>query len=41
MDLLEKLLARPYFVTRAWLRIDPSFAPLRGYPRFQKLVVGA
>ena len=40
VDLLEKLLARPYFVTRAWLSIDPSFAPLRGYPRFQKVVAG-
>jgi len=38
VDLLEKLLARPYFLTRAWLRIDPSFAPLKGYPRFERLV---
>ncbi|MFL5515238.1 MAG: protein kinase domain-containing protein [Gemmatimonadales bacterium] len=38
VDQLEKLLARPYFATRAWLRIDPSFAPLKGYPRFDKLV---
>jgi eukaryotic-like serine/threonine-protein kinase len=40
VDLLETLLARPYFVTRAWLRIDPSFAPLKGYPRFDRLVEG-
>jgi hypothetical protein len=38
VDLLEKLLARPYFLTPAWLRIDPSFAPLKGYPRFERLV---
>jgi tetratricopeptide (TPR) repeat protein len=38
VDLLEKLLARPYFLTRAWLRIDPSFAPLKGYPRFERLM---
>ncbi|HKU60113.1 MAG TPA: hypothetical protein VJQ44_02765, partial [Gemmatimonadales bacterium] len=38
VDLLEKLLARPYFLTPAWLRIDPSFAPLKGDPRFDKLV---
>jgi TolB-like protein len=38
VDLLENLLARPYYLTRAWLRIDPSFAPLKGYPRFERLV---
>ena len=35
------LLSRPYFLTRAWLRIDPSFAPLKGYPRFDRLVGAA
>jgi hypothetical protein len=40
VDQLEKLLAQPYFLTRAWLRIDPSFAPLKGYPRFDRLVSG-
>jgi eukaryotic-like serine/threonine-protein kinase len=38
VELLENILARPYFLTRAWLRIDPSFAPLKGYPRFERLV---
>ena len=38
---LEALMSRPYFVTPAWLRIDPNFNPLRQNPRFQKLVAAA
>ncbi len=41
IDLLENVLQRPYYLTRAWLRIDPTFAPLRGNARFDKLVAGA
>ena len=37
IDLLEKNLQRTYFVTPAWLRIDPTWAPLHGNPRFEKL----
>jgi serine/threonine-protein kinase len=38
IDLLEKLLAMPYYLSPAWLRIDPEFEPIRKHPRFQKLV---
>jgi eukaryotic-like serine/threonine-protein kinase len=41
VDQLEALLKIPYFLSPAWLRIDPNFEPLRGNPRFQKLVAGA
>jgi hypothetical protein len=38
LDLLEPLLAQPYYLSPAWLRIDPNFDRLRGNPRFEKLV---
>jgi TolB-like protein/predicted Ser/Thr protein kinase len=41
LDQLEALLRTPYFLSPGWLRIDPNFEPLRGNPRFQKLVAGA
>jgi len=40
LDLLEQLLARPYYLSPGWLRIDPTFAPLKGHPRFEKLAAG-
>jgi hypothetical protein len=37
---LERVLNGRHYVSRAWLRIDDRFAPLRGYPAFDKLVTG-
>jgi serine/threonine protein kinase/TolB-like protein/Flp pilus assembly protein TadD len=40
LDQLELLLKIPYYLTPAWLRIDPAFDPIRKHPRFQKLLKG-
>ena len=38
LDLLESLVKIPYYLTPQYLSIDPSFAQLRGNPRFEKLL---
>jgi hypothetical protein len=40
MDELEWLLKVPYYRSPAWLKIDPTLAPLRGNARFERLVKG-
>ena len=40
IDQLEALLKMPYFLSPGWLRIDPNFAPLKGNPRFRRLIAG-
>jgi tetratricopeptide (TPR) repeat protein len=40
IDQLEALLKMPYFLSPGWLRIDPTFEPLRKHPRFRKLIEG-
>jgi serine/threonine-protein kinase len=38
LDQLEPLLRVPFYLSPGWLRIDPTFDPLREHPRFKKLV---
>jgi TolB-like protein len=40
LDILEALLKVPFYVSPGWLRIDPTWAALRGNPRFQQLIAG-
>jgi hypothetical protein len=37
---LGKILEKPYVISPAWLRIDPTWNPLRGDARFEKLAHG-
>ena len=40
LDQLEPLLKVPYYLSPGWLQIDPTFAPLKGNPRFERLIAG-
>jgi hypothetical protein len=41
LDQFEGLLKVPYYLSPGWLRIDPTFAPLKGNPRFERLIAGS
>jgi serine/threonine protein kinase/tetratricopeptide (TPR) repeat protein len=38
LDQLEALLKIPYYISSGWLAIDPNFSPLKGQPRFERLL---
>ena len=37
LDRIETIVAQPWYVTPAWLRIDPTFDRVRSDPRFQRI----
>jgi hypothetical protein len=39
--MLETLLKVPHYPSPGWLRIDPTFAELKGNPRYERLVRGS
>jgi eukaryotic-like serine/threonine-protein kinase len=40
LDRLEPLLKVPYYLSPGFLKVDPGLAPLRGNPRFERLIAG-
>ncbi|HEX5818468.1 MAG TPA: hypothetical protein VFY20_06310, partial [Gemmatimonadales bacterium] len=40
IDHLAKVRATGYHLTRGWLQVDPTFASLKGYPKFEQMLKG-
>ena len=40
LDQIERVLARPSWLSVNTLRIDPTWDPIRSHPRFERLVAG-
>ena len=40
IELMKEPVTVPNNVSKAWLRVDPTWDPLRQYPAFQQLVGG-
>jgi tetratricopeptide (TPR) repeat protein len=38
LDMLEPLLTMPYYLSPGWLKVDPTFAELKGNPRYDRLL---
>jgi len=38
IETLQTILQKPYVISAAWLRIDPTWNSLRGDPRFEQIV---
>jgi serine/threonine-protein kinase len=41
LDRLEPLLRMPYYLSPGWLKLDPTFDPVREHPRFKRLVTSS
>lgn len=41
VDRLEEVLRVQYMVSAAWLAVDPTWQPLRGTPRFDRMVAAS